>query len=155
MAAYVRPQSGSPVARAEIVRRAAEAGVKLVFQEPLTTYLIPQMLPFRGVAWVSGVLGVLALLMAAVGLYGVMAFGVNQRVREIGIRMALGATAQVVINHFVRQGLRLVGFVPGTKPVPISKSPSGGEPSSESRGCPCPHLFLTAVALVPRRTCGP
>ena len=67
-----------------------------------------QKLPFRGLAALSGALGGLALLMAMVGLYGVMAFSVAQRSREIGIRMALGATAENVVRHFVRQGMRLV-----------------------------------------------
>lgn len=66
------------------------------------------MLPFYGLAVLSGALGGLALLMAMVGLYGVMAFGANQRVREIGIRIALGATAATVVGLFVRQGMRLV-----------------------------------------------
>jgi ABC-type antimicrobial peptide transport system permease subunit len=50
------------------------------------------------------------LLMAVVGLYGVMTFVVSQRVREIGIRTALGATGKNIVGYFLRQGMRLVGI---------------------------------------------
>ena len=74
-----------------------------------------QMAPFRAVAWLSGVLGMLALLLASIGLYGVMSFVVTQRTREIGIRVALGAQRADVVRMFLLQGLKLtaIGVVCG------------------------------------------
>ena len=57
-----------------------------------------------------GVAGSMALLLGVVGLYGVIAYSVSQRTREIGIRMALGAQSKVLTNMFVRHGLILTGI---------------------------------------------
>jgi len=65
--------------------------------------------------WLMTVFGVSALLLSAIGIYGLMAYSVEQRTQEIGIRLALGANASQVKNMVVAQGMRLavVGVVIG------------------------------------------
>jgi ABC-type antimicrobial peptide transport system permease subunit len=57
--------------------------------------------------WLMTVFGASALLLAAIGIYGLMAYSVEQRTQEIGIRLALGAQASHVKNMVVRQGMLL------------------------------------------------
>jgi predicted permease len=64
---------------------------------------------YRVMAWLAGILAVISLIVAVIGLHGVMSFAVNQRVREIGIRIALGATPKRVVSGIVFESLCLVG----------------------------------------------
>jgi predicted permease len=70
---------------------------------------------FRLAASLAGVMGMLGLTLATVGVYGVVSFGAAQRTREIGIRMALGATRRGILVAIVRQGLQLalIGIASG------------------------------------------
>ncbi len=65
------------------------------------------MIPQRLAATLAGTLGVAGLMLAAIGLYGLMAYAVASRTREIGIRQALGADPRTVIRMFLRQGMKL------------------------------------------------
>lgn len=73
---------------------------------PLRAALDVYFLPQRIAAWVGGVLGMIGMLIAAVGAYGVAAIAVAQRRRELGIRMALGARPADVARLLVRQVVR-------------------------------------------------
>lgn len=86
-----------------------------ITSRPLTELLDEQMLQDRLLARLSIAFGVVALLLAAVGLYGVLSYAVARRTNEIGIRKALGAQHAAVIAMILREtGLLLaVGLITG------------------------------------------
>ena len=63
------------------------------------------LFPMRASAWLVSGVGLVAMLLAAIGLYGVIAYSVARRTREIGIRVALGARPGAVVGLVMRQGL--------------------------------------------------
>jgi ABC-type antimicrobial peptide transport system permease subunit len=72
-----------------------------------------QMFPLRVASWIGSLLSAIALALSVSGLSGVVSYGLSQRTREIGIRMALGATALAVVRMVMTQSARLVAVGAG------------------------------------------
>jgi predicted permease len=84
---------------------ALEPNLVFIENQTMEAEVDATLLPMRASAWLVGGVGLVAMLLAAIGLYGVIAYSVARRTREIGIRMALGARPKSVIRLVLRQGL--------------------------------------------------
>jgi len=102
-----------PLLRDEVAR--IDARLPIATLQTMEDAIAFTLLPQRIASWLLSVAGGLGLLLAAIGLYGVMSLLVTQRTREVGIRIALGAEARHVVRMVVGRGLALtaVGAVFG------------------------------------------
>jgi len=76
--------------------------------QTLDQYLSVGLYPFRMLAVVMGACGTMALLLATLGIYGLVSYSVAQRTREVGIRMALGALQKDILGLMIKEGMVLV-----------------------------------------------
>jgi len=168
LAYYVRTVGNPNNALAMVRQKVKEIdpNVTVFDAVPLTEYIGASLFPQKVAASMLTVLGALAVILAAVGLYSVMSYSVVQRTHEIGIRMALGARPEDVLRLVVRQGLLLAsaGMLAGfAMAIVVARSLSalsfagsamgtGGKLLGVSATDPLIYagsaLFLTAVALL-------
>ena len=102
--------TGNPATLAEPVRRqlyALDPNIAIYNEETMEEHVKAAYFLPRLAATLFGVFGCIGLVLAAIGLYGVMSYAVSRRTREIGIRMAMGARRGVVERLIVRQGMVL------------------------------------------------
>ena len=168
LAFYVRTEA-DPNQALGMFRRAVketDPNVTIFDTQPLSEYIGESLYPQKVAANLLTVLGFLALLLAAVGLYSVMAYSVAQRTHEIGVRMALGAQRSnvlaLVLGHAMK--LTLGGLITGTviafitarklSSINITGPTMGGGGSLMGSATTDPAiylaaaLFLTVVALL-------
>jgi predicted permease len=110
MSVLIRTAGGSVIPAVRALLQEVNPNLPLSRASTLEEATAFGLVPNRLAAWVAGATGLIGALLAALGVYGMTAYYVSQRTREIGIRMALGGLRSHVVRMVVRQGALLGGI---------------------------------------------
>jgi ABC-type antimicrobial peptide transport system permease subunit len=162
LAFYVR-SPGDPATVLALLRtqvRQIDPSVNVFDAVPLKEFIGASLYPQKMAASLMTVLGCVAVLLAAVGLYGVMAYSVAQRTQEIGMRMALGAQPGSVLRMVVRQGLALaftgliagvalaLGLARAVSAISFTNSAMGASAKLLGASTASPWIYLGSAAFL-------
>ncbi len=152
-ATFVIRTAGNPADLATSARMAVaavDARLPLVHLRPMTDVVSAASGQPRFTTLIMSVFAGMAFLLAALGLYGILAYGVEQRIREIGVRVALGASRGEVLRLVIGQGMRLTlaGAMIGVPAALIVTRLIGGVLPGITGADPVTYVAVVAMLMV-------